>query len=556
VAGFVQAIALDLDGTLTVDGLLATEVLAAMDDCRTAGVALILVTGRIRQELQRDYPQLPAHLDAIVYENGAVLQLAGQARPCAPAIDPVLTRELHARGVPFRQGEVVLAGRGCDAETVIGEISRLGLDAQVVHNRSELMVLPAGVSKGTGLRLALDWLEVSPHNTVAIGDAENDLSMLETAEIGVAVGNAIESVRRRADLRLDDEPGAVARFLRGPVVRGGQVVRTERHRVRIGQTPEGEPVYVPGAQARILICGASGTGKSHLTGLLVERWVEARYTALVIDPEGDHAALSRLHNTFLIDAAAEHSARDLAQLLRRSGASVVLDLSRLTAAEARHYLDGVAGRIETLRSRYGRPHWVVIDEAHGALGGDGSIIDRIRLHGGGYCYVTYLPECLNPATLAGMDLTLSPIPPATAGHGEPALVRYRPRDAPESTCHLDRRITPHVRHRHKYADTPLPSQRRFAFREPTGAIISAPGTMQEFEQQLRQVAASSVQHHALNRDFSRWAFDVLQDRELGELLLGAENELDARHTHDLARFREQLLAEVRSRYLGEEADPG
>jgi hypothetical protein len=36
--------------------------------------------------------------------------------------------------------------------------------------------------------------------------------------------------------------------------------------------------------------------------LLVERWIEGGYTVLVIDPEGDHAALSRLPATIVIDA--------------------------------------------------------------------------------------------------------------------------------------------------------------------------------------------------------------------------------------------------------------
>jgi hydroxymethylpyrimidine pyrophosphatase-like HAD family hydrolase len=40
------------------------------------------------------------------------------------------------------------------------------------------MVLPSGVNKATGLMAALSELELSPHNVVAIGDAENDLPFL------------------------------------------------------------------------------------------------------------------------------------------------------------------------------------------------------------------------------------------------------------------------------------------------------------------------------------------------------------------------------------------
>ena len=53
------------------------------------------------------------------------------------------------------------------------------------------MVLPAGVTKGTGLGAVLAEMSLSPHNTVAVGDAENHLSLLGMAEIGVAVADAI-----------------------------------------------------------------------------------------------------------------------------------------------------------------------------------------------------------------------------------------------------------------------------------------------------------------------------------------------------------------------------
>jgi len=54
---------------------------------------------------------------------------------------------------------------------------------------------------------------------------------------------------------------------------------------------------VPGSPANILICGETGAGKSYVAGLMIEQWITVGYTVLVIDMEGDHAALGRLHNT-------------------------------------------------------------------------------------------------------------------------------------------------------------------------------------------------------------------------------------------------------------------
>ena len=66
--------------------------------------------------------------------------------------------------------------------------------------RGELMILPSGVSKGTGVHHALGTLGISPHSAIGLGDAENDLSLLSTCELGVAVGNAVDSLRAHADL--------------------------------------------------------------------------------------------------------------------------------------------------------------------------------------------------------------------------------------------------------------------------------------------------------------------------------------------------------------------
>ncbi|OOK66020.1 haloacid dehalogenase-like hydrolase family protein [Mycobacterium kansasii] len=67
-------------------------------------------------------------------------------------------------------------------------------------------------------------MKLSPHNTVAVGDAENDLSLFGIAEIGAAVADAVASVRRSADLVLDKPDGAgVAELLSGPYLAGYNV---------------------------------------------------------------------------------------------------------------------------------------------------------------------------------------------------------------------------------------------------------------------------------------------------------------------------------------------
>ena len=76
----------------------------------------------------------------------------------------------------------------------------------------------AGVTKGEALHHLADLLSVKPEETMAIGDTENDLSILQAAGIGVAMGNAPLEIQAMADYvtssNLEDGVGkAIAHFI-------------------------------------------------------------------------------------------------------------------------------------------------------------------------------------------------------------------------------------------------------------------------------------------------------------------------------------------------------
>lgn len=96
--------------------------------------------------------------------------------------------------------------------------ARVTLVQAVAHS---LEVLPPGASKGSGLKVVLDHLGIDPQNVMAIGDGENDLSMIEMAGVGVAMGNAYAGLKAAADYvtATNDEDGvalAVERYVLGP----------------------------------------------------------------------------------------------------------------------------------------------------------------------------------------------------------------------------------------------------------------------------------------------------------------------------------------------------
>jgi Cof subfamily protein (haloacid dehalogenase superfamily) len=68
-----------------------------------------------------------------------------------------------------------------------------------------------GVSKGAALEELAELYDIKQAEVMAIGDSFNDIPMLEWAGIGVAVANAPEIVRSKADyVTLSNEEGGVA----------------------------------------------------------------------------------------------------------------------------------------------------------------------------------------------------------------------------------------------------------------------------------------------------------------------------------------------------------
>lgn len=77
-------------------------------------------------------------------------------------------------------------------------------------------ILNKEASKGNALAKLADHLGIAQSEVMAIGDNENDLSMIEYAGIGVAMGNATENVKRAADILTtsNDEDGVAEALLK------------------------------------------------------------------------------------------------------------------------------------------------------------------------------------------------------------------------------------------------------------------------------------------------------------------------------------------------------
>ena len=77
------------------------------------------------------------------------------------------------------------------------------------------MILPSGINKATGLRAALKEMGLSAHETVGVGDAENDHAFLTLCECSVAVANALPSLQEHADIVTRGDHGIGVHDQRG-----------------------------------------------------------------------------------------------------------------------------------------------------------------------------------------------------------------------------------------------------------------------------------------------------------------------------------------------------
>lgn len=77
-------------------------------------------------------------------------------------------------------------------------------------------ITAAGVSKGEAVQGVCDWYGIPISESIAFGDAANDLSMLKAAGTSVAMGNAQEIVKEEADVVTDsvEEDGVWREFVR------------------------------------------------------------------------------------------------------------------------------------------------------------------------------------------------------------------------------------------------------------------------------------------------------------------------------------------------------
>lgn len=266
----IKLIAIDMDGTLLLpDHTISSAVKRAIAAARERGVKVVLTTGRpyagvhkYLQELNMNQPG-----DYCITYNGALVQRAADASTVAQTALSYedyryleqLARDVGSHFHALDRNTLYTANRDISSYTVhesfittiplvFCEADKMDRDIQLlkvmmidepqvldkaiakipaeVNTRYTLLksapyfleILDKRVNKGTGVKSLADALNIQPEEVMAIGDQENDVAMIEYAGVGVAMDNAIPSLKAAADFitRSNHEDGvayAIEKFV-------------------------------------------------------------------------------------------------------------------------------------------------------------------------------------------------------------------------------------------------------------------------------------------------------------------------------------------------------
>ena len=198
----IQTIVCDFDRTLTDEALIpSAEAFEAIRKARGLGLRFIVVSGR-QIDFLLSVEEISEIASALVGENGAIAYELSTRKKSSPFVKEatVIKQAFQRSGLRFQQFDVMTSLSRRYENEVKTLIAKNKLEAEVHFNVDSIMVLPTGVSKASGLVLALDLMGAPKTGILCFGDGENDLPLFEKADISVAVANALIEVKAKADI--------------------------------------------------------------------------------------------------------------------------------------------------------------------------------------------------------------------------------------------------------------------------------------------------------------------------------------------------------------------
>jgi len=202
----IKAIALDIDGTITFeDRRLDIEAVKAIRKAEEVGLPVILATGNVLSFAEFASIWLGTTGPLIAEDGGIVylrktdeLILLGnreEAERGLKALERRFGKLTQTKSSKERLTGLTLE-RTLTAQQAMEVFKQEGLNLVAVDSGFAIHIRSPEINKGTALKHAASLLDLSTHEIAAIGDAPNDVEMLQTAGLSFAVANSHETVKQ------------------------------------------------------------------------------------------------------------------------------------------------------------------------------------------------------------------------------------------------------------------------------------------------------------------------------------------------------------------------
>lgn len=242
----IKLVALDMDGTLLNDEKKITpKTKECLSVLKKKGIPVVIVTGRSFEALKPYKEELGLETPVICYngsrivdgKTGGILKdytLADES--CRKIIEFARKEDIHVQGYkdgilyfektrsesdhyeshvnlkgeiinfdslsPLNMTKMMYVGAHGKLQDAMERLEKeIGTITSIMFSNVEFLeFMRKGVSKGKALHEILSSMRLSPSEVIAFGDGDNDITLIEEAGVGVAMGNASPIIKEAADM--------------------------------------------------------------------------------------------------------------------------------------------------------------------------------------------------------------------------------------------------------------------------------------------------------------------------------------------------------------------
>jgi hypothetical protein len=264
----------------------------------------------------------------------------------------------------------------------------------------------------------------------------------------------------------------------------------------------------------------------------LERLIQRKYQVCVIDPEGEYGNFDDVIS--IGDQKRPPRIQEVLDLLKDPRVSVSINLLGTPLHDRPAFFSQLLPSLQAMRAHTGRPHWMLIDEAHHLLPMEFEAAPlALPQRWGETLFLTVHPDRMASAVLSWMNVVvavgkdpqdtfsrfaaaLQLAPPQLADQPQEkdeAMIWHPEQAAPPSVLKVISGQTERIRHYRKYAEGNL-GPNSFYFRGPRGKQNLRAQNLAIFSQISEGIDDETWLHHLSQGDYSRWFREAIKDENL------------------------------------------